>query len=121
MYGALYATKLEDVVAFADAEHVDFFIVRNKTFTVFDDKLFKPVKHDLAKLFTKNAKVGFALAKVPRSAVVYDDAGTRVISVTKLKEALKSPSTTEPTAPPSTAPEPADPAETESEAEQNDL
>jgi hypothetical protein len=88
MYQALYATKLDDVVAFAEREDVDFLIVRDKTFSSLDERLFEPVKRDMAKVFKANKAKGFALAKAPKSSVVFNNAGVRVISIAKLKAAL---------------------------------
>lgn len=86
MYEALYATDLQAAVAFAQAEGVDYFIVRRSTFTELDTRLFQPVKRDLAATFKNAKKKGFALASPPQRAIVFRDRDTRVLSVARLAE-----------------------------------
>lgn len=97
MYKALYATKLEDVVVFADKEKVDYFIYRTSIFKALDKGLFNPPRKILAPIFKNAAKTGFALAAPPNSAVVFREGPILIVSVAKLKEAIASGDITPPT------------------------
>ena len=90
MYEAMYATNLQAVVDFAQAEQVDFLIVRNATFDDVDSRLFQPVKRDMTRVFKRNKKAGFALKTVPKETVVFRDRGIFIIDMKKLAVAVKN-------------------------------
>lgn len=90
MYTALYATDLQDVVAFGAREHVDFLIVREASFANFDQRLFQPLRKQLSPVFTAGRKKGFALRNLPPSAVVYRTGDVSVVDLQKLDVALKA-------------------------------
>jgi hypothetical protein len=71
MYQALYATSLDEVAAFGREENVRYFMFHTRSFATPDVRLFMPPKRELDALFHKNKKVGFALADVPKEAVVW--------------------------------------------------
>lgn len=88
MYKALYAADLNDVVAFAEKEHVDYFIYRTGIFSALDSGLFNPPRRILAPVFNAGKKKGFALSNPPRSSVVYREGSTLIVDIVKLKAAL---------------------------------
>jgi hypothetical protein len=83
-YRALYATSLESVVDFARRENVDYLVFRKDAFKTRDNRLFQPIKRELDQLWTNNRKTGFALASVPKEAVVYRRGNSVMVDLKKL-------------------------------------
>lgn len=125
MYRALYATRLSEVIAFAEKEHVDYFAVHNRTFTAFDAKLFEPLRKELLPLYRANVKAGIALARAPKSSIVFDDGVHRLIDIQLLKAALAAGEVPDQAPPPPPSPPrktapPPEPTRDEPEAPAND-
>jgi len=88
MYGAYYATDLKDVVAFCDAEEIDWFIVDRTRFAAVeqgDGQLFEPVRGKIDAVFQARKAAGFALAQLPAELVAFAHADYVVADVTRLR------------------------------------
>lgn len=92
-YEALYADDPAALVAFADKWSVEYIVYSTDAFTKVDKRVFEPVRRDVAKLFRANKPKGFAVDKVPPSAVVFKHKKVRVIDVARLRNAPDVPST----------------------------
>jgi len=101
-YKALYATSLDEVLAFAEREKIDYLVWQKNIHMQPDKRLFRPVKRPIDALFQKNKRIGFALAKpLPKEAIAFRDNDTVLLDLKKLA-ALKAAgklTTTEPTSP----------------------
>lgn len=86
MYQALYASSLEEVVAFGREEDVQYLVYRPKHFfQQKDQRLFQPVRRELDRLWEeRRASGGFALANPPASAVVFRDGDQVVVKIEAL-------------------------------------
>ena len=90
-YTALYATSLDDVIAFAETEKIDYLTWQVSTLQKPEKRLFRPVKKPLDALFFKNKAKGFALAQqLPKEAIVYRANGTTVLDMKKLAEVRRA-------------------------------
>jgi len=89
MYAALYAKRIEEVVAFADATGVDYLIVdpaRFKTLEKGDGQLFEPLRSMVKPMFAACEKTTCALNPPPPSAVVFKSSRYLVVSVAALRK-----------------------------------
>jgi hypothetical protein len=88
MYGALYATKLEDVLSFCDAEKIDYFIVDRTRFATVekgDGQLFEPVRSKVVEVFESRRTMGFALAQLPAEIVAFHHDEYDIVDVARLR------------------------------------
>lgn len=89
-YTALYASDLETVLQVSRDEKIDYWVWDTRIFAKLDIKLFEPIRRDMAKLFRKNKPGGFALERVPPSALVFSRGTQRILSVAALESAMRS-------------------------------
>ncbi len=87
MYRALYATRLEDVVAFARKEHVDYLVYRTNGLLAPDRSLFMPVRRTLEAVRRKAGKK-LVMVDPPQEAVVYRRSNEVVVDVDRLEAYL---------------------------------
>jgi hypothetical protein len=102
-YKALYATSLDEVLAFAEREKIDYLVWQKNIHTQPDKRLFRPVKRPIDALFQKNKRIGFALAKpLPKEAIAFRDNDTVLLDMKKLAALKAEGKLTPPPAPPPT-------------------
>ena len=87
-YRALYARSFADVLDFAAREKIDFMAFSTTAFSSPDKRLFQPIKKTLDALWTKNARLGFAMQNPPKSAVVFTRGTSVVVDMKKLAAAV---------------------------------
>jgi hypothetical protein len=103
MHKALYANRLEDVVAFADREDVDYFVYSKARVTKALEATFEPAKTKIKNAWKKASEAGsFALLDPPKEAVLFRAGDVVLLDISKLKEHLLHPPLEQ-----SLAPEPA--------------
>jgi hypothetical protein len=89
-YQALYATSLDEVLAFAEREKIDYLVWQKAIHQRPEKRLFRPVKKPLDALFHAHKRVGFVLARpLPAEAIAFQDADTVLLDLKKLA-ALKA-------------------------------
>ena len=92
MYGAMYATSLTDVVAFADKTGVRWFVVDVDRFDRLekgDSQISEPMRSEVARrFFEPNRITGFVLATPAPSFVAFSLGSLRVLDVQKMRLAV---------------------------------
>jgi hypothetical protein len=92
MYGAIYATSLEDVLSFADETGTRWLVIDQRTFDTLesgDGQLFEPLRSYIdANIYRPNKARGFALANPPREIVAFKHKPYIVYSIDRLREYL---------------------------------
>ena len=90
MADAYYATSIADVLAFADREHVDYFIVDRQAYQAVpagsgNSELYQPLGSKVKALWAARRAQGFALDPPPPESVVHASGGYQVVDVARLR------------------------------------
>lgn len=102
MYGAYYENDLADVLAFCDAERIDWFIVDRTRFATVeqgDGQLFEPVRSKVVAVFAARKSGGFALERLPPALVAFRHGDYDVVDVARLRAWVKDRRPTDPASP----------------------
>lgn len=92
MHRALYANTLDEVVAFADREKIDYFIYNIERVKKPQPNIYRPAKEKIHKLWKEAHDRGpMVLEAPPEEAVIFRRASTVIIDITKLRELVNRP------------------------------
>jgi hypothetical protein len=85
MMDATYATTKEQVLAFAEKEKIDYFIVDHRVFDEVEESLFEPIRKDVVKMQKQRKAQGFFLEHVPADAIVFHHGDYDVVDLKRLE------------------------------------
>lgn len=86
---ALYCNSLDELLAFADKEHIDYFIYNTERVEKPQEGIYEPAKTLIHQMWREAKKKGdFALLKPPKEIVIYQRRTTYLIEIAKLRAYL---------------------------------
>src|SRR3954467_2219162 len=90
MARALYATSFEDLAAFGEREHVDYFLYNKKKLIAPEKYMPAPAKKEIDAIFAAAKAKGMVLADPPAPAVIFREKDFVFLDLKKLSAWVKT-------------------------------